>query len=137
MSNDYNRVILTGRLARDVQEFDKVTKFTLAVGRGKYKGEDKGADFINVVCFGKTAEFAGRFMEKGKAILVEGRLQSGKYEKEGQTHYTTDVIADRLMFLPLNKTDNGNCELFDQKRNGYQIDLDDVSEDVEDGYVPF
>jgi len=76
-------------------------------------------------------------MEKGKAILVEGRLQSGKYEKEGQTHYTTDVIADRLMFLPLNKTDNGNSEHFDQKRNGYQKDLDDVSEDVEDGYVPF
>lgn len=133
MSYDYNHVVLTGRLARDVKEHKSVTKFTLAVGRGKRDGEDQGADFVNVVCFGKTAEFASAYLEKGKAILVEGRVNTGKYEnKEGQMVYTTDIVANKVLFLPLNKRD-GRDEHFEQKRNGYQKDsnsLDNISEDA-------
>lgn len=95
-----NQVILIGRLTKDVetrytQEQMAVSKFTLAVDRIK-KGE---TDFIRVTVFGKQAENCERYLHKGSQCAVQGRLQTGSYEKDGVTHYTTDVIADRVQFL--------------------------------------
>lgn len=93
-----NTVNLIGRLTKDPQlaytpDGMAICRFTLAVDRMK-KGE---ADFPSVVAFGKAAESLALFTAKGKRVGVTGRIQTGSYKnKEGQTVYTTDVIADRV-----------------------------------------
>lgn len=100
-----NNVTLIGRLTRDpeVRYSDTGTavgRFSLAIDRGKdKKGEDRGADFPSVVCFGKTAELVEKYVAKGRLVGVTGRLQTGSYEKDGHKVYTTDVVADRIEFL--------------------------------------
>lgn len=100
-----NQVILTGRLTRDIElkfgESGKaMAKFNIAISRGKDKdGNDLGADFPSIVCFGKTAELADKYLGKGKMVGVVGHIKTGSYEKDGARIYTTDVIADRLEFL--------------------------------------
>ena len=97
-----NLVTLIGRLTKDPEvrytasTQSAVAKFTLAVDRG---GKDKGADFINCTCFGKTAELVEKYVGKGKQIAVNGRIQTGSYEKDGRKVYTTDVIVEKIEFL--------------------------------------
>ena len=102
-----NSVILIGRLTRDPEvrygasSQTAIAKFTLAVDRGgkDKNGEDRGADFIGITCFGRQAELVEKYVTKGQQLAVQGRIQTGKYEKDGRTVYTTDVIADRVEFL--------------------------------------
>ena len=99
-----NTVIMIGRMTRDpdVKHGDNTTvaRFSVALDRGKGKnGEDMGADFPNVVCFGKTAELVEKYCGKGKLVGVSGRLHTDSYEKDGKKIYTTDVIANRVEFL--------------------------------------
>lgn len=92
--SDMNSVQLMGRLTRepDVRMGQKkVARFTIAVKRDK-----ETSDFINCVAFDKTAEFAERYLRKGKRAIVEGRIQTGSYEKDGRKVYTTDVIANKV-----------------------------------------
>lgn len=92
-----NRVILKGRLTKDPSigtNSTKVAKYTLAVNRF-----NEGADFISCVAFGKAAEFAEKYLTKGQEILVEGRIQTGSYDKQDGTKvYTTDVVVERHEF---------------------------------------
>ena len=100
-----NMAILIGRLTRDpdVRYSNNgmaVARFSLAINRGKDKnGDDRGANFPNIVCFGKTAEMVEKYINKGSKICVQGEIQTGKYEKEGRTVYTTEVLASRIEFL--------------------------------------
>jgi len=95
-----NSVILIGRLANDVEfgytpSQNAMCKFTLAVNRIK-----EGADFIRIVVWGKQAENCNRYLAKGRQVAVHGRIQTGSYKgKDGNTVYTTDVIADNVEFL--------------------------------------
>lgn len=96
-----NLVILTGRLTKDPEnrmttgaDPTAVSSFSLAVDRN-----GKGADFIRCTCFGKTAEFVEKYLAKGKKVGIEGRWQTGSYEKNGQRVYTNDCIVDRIEFL--------------------------------------
>lgn len=93
-----NVVILIGRLARDPERFDRsgttVCSFTIAVDRMK-----DGADFIRITTFGRTAEVCAQNLAKGRMVGINGRIQTGSYQKDGQTIYTTDVVADRVEFL--------------------------------------
>lgn len=108
-----NKVILTnGRLVKDVElkgtTAFQIARFTVAVNRQFKKDE---ADFINCVAFGKKAETIEKFFEKGSPINIEGRLQTGSYEKDGVKHFTTDVIVDNFEFVASskkveNKTEN-------------------------------
>lgn len=97
-----NRVVLIGRItAKPELNYGKdnlaITKFTLAVDR---QNKDKGADFIRVTAFGRRAETICRYMDKGRQIAVEGRIQTGSYkDRDGKTVYTTDVIIDNDEFL--------------------------------------
>jgi len=84
-------------------------KNNIAVQRQfKPKNADKHeTDFINIVAFGKTAEFIGNYFEKGKLILIEGHIQTGKYEnKDGNTVNTTDVVVDKANFIETKKSNN-------------------------------
>lgn len=95
-----NKVILMGRLTKDPEVRTsgetKVSRYTLAVDRRFSK--DEQTDFINIVCFGKSAEFAEKYFKKGMKVLVTGRIQTGSYEKEGQKIYTTDIVAEDQEF---------------------------------------
>ncbi len=101
-----NRIILLGRLVRDpevrVTPTEKtVCTFTLAVDRPfTSKNGQREADFINIVTWNKTAELCGNSLTKGQRALVEGRLQIRSYDgKDGNKHYVTEVIADRVEFI--------------------------------------
>ena len=100
-----NSVVLIGRLAKDpdirsAQSGTAVCRITVAVDRPPRQGEEKQADFIQVATFGKTAENIGKYMRKGRQAAVQGRIQTGSYKnREGQTVYTTEVIADRVEFI--------------------------------------
>lgn len=91
----------TGRLTKapDMRKGDTtVARFTVACDRAfKREGQDS-ADFISCVAFGKTAEFIEKYFTKGMKIEVNGRIQTGSYEKDGVKHYTTDVICDSVAF---------------------------------------
>ncbi|WP_317302160.1 single-stranded DNA-binding protein [Acidaminococcus timonensis] len=101
-----NRIVLLGRLTREPEvrttpTGKTVVVFSLAVDR-PYKGRDGKAetDFINIVTWNKTAELVGTYVHKGERLLVEGRLQIRSYDgKDGQKHYVTEVIADRVEFI--------------------------------------
>ena len=104
-----NNVILIGRLTKDpelsyTQSQTALCKFTIAVDR--QSKEEKTADFIRIVVWGKQAENCGRYLYKGKQCAVNGRIQTGSYKdnKSGNTVYTTDVIANNVEFLG-NKTE--------------------------------
>ena len=98
-----NRAILVGRLARDPElrttnSGMSACRFTVAVDR-RGKSDDQTADFISCVAFGKTGETISQYLNKGRRIALEGRIQTGSYEKDGVKRYTTDVIVDRFDFI--------------------------------------
>lgn len=101
-----NKVLLMGRLTRDPdirstagEQPLTVARYTLAVDRKFKQGEERKADFISCVCFGKSAEFAEKYLRKGVKLAISGRIQTGSYQnKDGQTVYTTDVIVEEQEF---------------------------------------
>ena len=107
-----NQVVLIGRLTRDVETRYStgdnpiaISRYSLAVDR-KYKRDgEPTADFINIVSFGKAAEFAEKHFCKGMRVAVSGRIQTGSYtDKEGRKNYTTEVIAENQEFADAKKT---------------------------------
>lgn len=112
-----NKAILLGRFTRDPELRTSAAgdgsfcRFTIAVDRS-FRSKDSSqptADFISCVCFGKTAEFVEKWFHKGDPIVVEGRIQTGSYEKDGQRVHTTDIVVERTEFVPKNggNGDNG------------------------------
>lgn len=108
-----NKVILMGRLTADPEirysqgqngEQMAIARFSIAVDRKFKKENDASADFPSCVAFGKTADFVGKYFHRGMKIALEGRLQTGSYEKDGVKHYTTDVIAEAVEFAESKKT---------------------------------
>ena len=100
-----NKAILMGRITRDLetkysQNNMAVCRFSIAIDRRYVRqGEERQTDFINIVSFGKTAEFVSKYFEKGRMINVIGTIQTGSYvNKEGQKVYTTDIVADEVNF---------------------------------------
>lgn len=102
-----NKVILIGRLTRDPEiryaqneNGTEVARYTLAVDRRFKREGEQDADFIGCVTFGKGAEFAEKYLHKGKKIAITGRIQTGSYtNKEGRKVYTTDVIVEEQEFV--------------------------------------
>ena len=112
-----NKVILMGRLTRDPdirysqgESATAVARFTLAVDRRfKRQGDDQTADFINCVAFGKTGEFAEKYLYQGTKVVGCGRIQTGSYtNKDGQRVYTTDVVLDEVEFAESKNSGNNN-----------------------------
>lgn len=98
-----NKLILIGRLTRDpdiiINQTSTVAKYTLAVDRRFKKDNEQSADFINCVTFGKSAEFAEKYLKKGTKVAVVGRIQTGSYtNKDGNKVYTTDVVVEEHEF---------------------------------------
>ena len=128
-----NRVILMGRLTRAPEsrqtgkEKKIVTRFRLAVDRRGEKQEGRqNADFISCVAWDKLGEFAANYLKQGTRIVLEGRLTTGSYEKDGQRVYTTEVTAENIEFAESKKSQ-------EQEAGGFT----EYGEGFDDGEVPF
>lgn len=103
-----NKVLIYGNLARDPEmkalpSGMNVTTFAVATNR-VYNDRDgkrqESTDFHNIVVFGRQAETVNQYLKKGSGAFIEGRLQTRSYEKDGQKHYRTEIVADRVQFGP-------------------------------------
>lgn len=101
-----NKVILMGRLTRDPEtrytqtNNTLVSSFSLAVNRRFVRqGEERQADFINIVAWSKLGEFCSKYFKKGQQVGIIGRIQTRTWDDEqGQKHYVTEVIAEEAYF---------------------------------------
>ena len=133
-----NRCTIQGNLCRDVElsqtsNGGTYLRNTIACQRNYSKeGQEKQSDFINIVAYGKSAEFIKNYFSKGSQILIEGRIQTGSYEKQDGTKvYTTDVIVEHIYFCGSKKQEN-NSNNFEQAMNNANMEftttsVDDVS----------
>ncbi len=111
-----NKVELIGRLTKDPdvknsqnENATSVTMYTLAVDRrNRSKSqEEQTADFISIVAFGNSADFASKYFRKGLKVAVTGHIQTGSYtNKDGIRVYTTDVVAEDQEFVESKSTDS-------------------------------
>lgn len=106
-----NNVTLMGRLCSDPElkyttNNVPVTNFTLAVDRQFKSGEEKEADFINIVAWRATAEFITKYFKKGQLLALEGSIQTRKYtDKDGNNRTAFEVVANNVHFCG-GKSDN-------------------------------
>ena len=138
-----------GRLTRDPnisysQSGDNmaIARFSLAVdrrGRRQDGAEQQTADFIGCVCFGRSAEFAEKYLRQGMKVAVTGRIQTGSYtDKNGQKVYTTDVVLDDIEFAESKTAEhrNGNTEYYGQRpepcpdKDGFMNIPDGIDEEL-------
>lgn len=120
-----NKIILIGRLARDVElratsSNKSVASFTIAVNRPyNPNAEQQEADFINCVSWGKQAENLHKYCQKGSQIAIEGRIQTRNYTtQDGSKRYITEVLCENITFLGVKKEDkNPVDEIVEQTVN--------------------
>ena len=100
-----NKVILMGRLTRDpevryTQSNTAVASFSIAVNRRFVRqGEERKADFINIVAWNQTAEFVSKYFKKGQQVGIVGRIQTRNYDDaDGKKVYVTEVVAEEVYF---------------------------------------
>ena len=157
-----NKVILMGRLTRDPdvrysqgENSMAIARYTLAVDRRVRRNEggaqdQQTADFIGCVAFGKSAEFAEKYLHQGTKIAVEGRIQTGSYtNRDGQKVYTTDIVVEQQEFAE-SKSAAGNTGAYGNNNagnygapanQGYGSNTNDgfmnIPDGVEDEGLPF
>lgn len=104
-----NKVALIGRLTkepevRNTQNKICVANFTIAVNRRFLKEGEQPADFINIVAWDKTAEFVGKYFNKGMQVGIVGRIQTRNYDdKDGKKVFVTEVVAEEVDFADSKK----------------------------------
>ncbi len=147
-----NKVVLIGRLTKDPElrftpgSGAAVTTLTLAIDKYNTKTQQKEADFVPVVVWGKQAESTANYMTKGSQVAISGRIQTRNYDaKDGTKRYVTEVVADQfggVEFLGGSKKDGSNSST----NNEYKANKNNASsggnfeEDitpVDDGDMPF
>ena len=168
-----NNVSLIGRLTRDpelryTQSGVAVVRFNIAVDRRMSKQRkreaeaanqptadfisctawNKTAEFINCTAWRQTAELIANYFKKGNRIGVTGRIQTGSYEKDGQTIYTTDIVADSIDFIESASAGQGGQPAMRRPQTGqnfddqpvnsaYTNDFNQQNDDMsEDGFFP-
>lgn len=126
-----NKVIIVGNLGRDpevrfTQGGSAVCNLSVAVGERVKKGEvyEDHTEWLRVVVFGKTAENAGQYLQKGRQVYCEGKLRQREYEKDGQKQRSTEVVADVLQWLG-GKSEGGR-DAAPAKATTTAVDADDL-----------
>lgn len=124
-----NKVLLYGNLTRDPElralpSGQQVATFGLATNRSfrnKEGQQQEQTEFHNIVAFGRTAEVMGQYLKKGRAVFVEGRMQTRSWEAEGQKKYRTEIVVDNFQFGPSGGERDGG---------GRQPSMDEGSQDT-------
>ena len=156
-----NIVAIMGRLVYDpelktTQQGTGVCSFRIACERNYSKpGEQRQADFVDIVAWGKTAEFICKFFQKGSMIAVEGSLQTRNYQdKQGNKRTEVEVLANHISFAGPKAAEKPAVHDFDQQTKNYtneakaaqnapqgqqyaQGDADDFIDVTDDGDLPF
>lgn len=106
-----NKVMITGRFIKDndmrMAGETAVVKNTIAVDRKFKKDGEPTADFLNVVAFGKVAEFIEKYTQKGSKVFIDGHIQTGNYtNKDGVKIYTTDIVVESVEFAESKGSEN-------------------------------
>ena len=135
-----NKVILMGRLTRDPEvrysqstEPLAIARYSLAVNKRFKRQGEPDADFIPCVAFGKSGEFAEKYLNKGKQICVAGRLQVRNWEdNNGNKRIITEVVVEEQYFAE-SKGQNNNNKSSKPEDNGFYL----IDESVEDDDLPF
>ena len=108
MARGINKVILVGNLGRDPEtrylpSGDPVTSFSIATSEGwrdKQTGQtQERTEWHNIVCFKRLAEIASEYLRKGSKVYVEGQLRTQSWDKDGQKHYRTEIVAREMQML--------------------------------------
>ena len=138
-----NKVILMGRLTRDPEvryiQGDNamaIARYSLAVDRRFKRDGEPDADFINCVAFGKSGEFAEKYLKKGTKVAVVGRIQTGSYtNKDGQKVYTTDVVVEEQEFAE--SKNSGSSDNNQSAPANKNTDFMSIPDEIEDSELPF
>ena len=137
-----NKVFLVGRLARDPELRYTASNLAtmrcaIAVDRQYVReGEERGADFINIVAFGNRAETMNKFLSKGSQIAIDGRIQTGSFDgQDGKKVYTTDVVVENFQFLDSKGSRNVDSETSEPAGNDFSSD--ETTTDSSDPFADF
>lgn len=101
-----NKVFVAGNLTRDPEQRalpsgTNVTSFSVATNRVWYdqdRNKQEATEYHNIVVFGRQADTCAQYLKKGSGVLVEGRLQTRSWDKDGQKQYRTEIVAERVQF---------------------------------------
>ena len=139
-----NKVILVGNLGQDPEvKFTAggaaVTTLSIATS-DSWKDKDSGMDkerteWHRVVLWRRLAEIAGEYLKKGSKVYIEGQLQTRKWEQEGQTRYTTEIIARDIQFLDSRGSANTSSQEGTGKSKEPAPDVPDSG--IDDDDIPF
>ena len=148
-----NKAILMGRLTRDPEirysqgadGSTAIARYTVAVDRRRKTngdGTEQTADFIGCVAFGRSAEFAEKYLHQGTKVIVTGRIQTGSYtNKDGQKIYTTEVIVEEQEFAESKASAASNEAAYAPSRPEPSVAAGDgfmnIPDGVEDEGLPF
>jgi len=122
--SDINNVTLTGRLTRNPETTTTpsgkaLCKFTLAVGRQK----NDEVDFIPIVTWNKTAEFASKYFTKGQRVGLKGEIRTRTWDDDdGRKHYATEVVAESVCFMDSKSTPQATPQATPQDDEIIQMD---------------
>ena len=134
-----NKVMLIGNLGRDPeirysQQGTAMVNFSIATSEqwnDKNTGEkQERTEWHRVVAFGKPAEILEKYLSKGSKVYIEGRIQTRNYEKDGQTHYTTEIVVREFQFLGGRQDNQGGGGNYQSNSGGgYQQQPDSGNND--------
>ena len=140
-----NKVIIVGNLGQDPEikytaGGAAVTTLSIATS-DSWKDKDSGMDqerteWHRVVLWRRLAEVAGEFLKKGSKVYIEGQLQTRKWEQEGQTRYTTEIIARDMQFLDSRGSSNNESTQKSSEMND-QSAADVPDSAIDDDDIPF
>ena len=136
-----NNVVIMGRLTRDpelrrTQSGTAVTSFTMAVDRDfKSQSGEKETDFIDVVAWRNTGEFAAKYLAKGRMAAVEGRIQVRDWQdKDGNRRKSVEVVADNVYFADSKRDSKPQESRDEQDCPAGEHEIDEIEDD---GDLPF
>ena len=140
-----NKVIIVGNLGQDPEikytaGGAAVTTLSIATS-DSWKDKDSGMDqerteWHRVVLWRRLAEIAGEYLKKGSKVYIEGQLQTRKWEQEGQTRYTTEIIARDMQFLDSKGSSNtSSAQKSDEMKDQSAVDVPDSA--IDDDDIPF
>lgn len=135
MANDLNQCNFIGRLGKDpvlrhAPSGSAVASFSIAVG-SQWKDKNTGqpmeeTEWVNCVAWNRTGEIAAEYLKKGSQVAITGRMKTRTWEKEGQKHYTTEIVVDRLQMLgpkPDGEGNKRNQPNAEQETQGFDDDI--------------
>lgn len=139
-----NRVVLVGRLTRDVEVRKtasglSVATFTVACDRRMARGQDgnnqQSADFISCVAWRQAADFLGSYARKGALVGVEGRIQTRSYDRDGQKVYVTEIVCDTVNLLESKSQSQSRAQNSGYQDNSYQQPYSQLKPSTNDDFV--